>query len=182
MPKFSEVRARQWIVSREKLAGLLEKQNWTPENLSLNTGIDAKTIYKLVNQKGNFASIIRKVASALGVKPDDLAPHPFGDSVCPTSIPVVAQATKPRTRILVIKIPVTEKTFEDSDVVEIIVSISRDAKTQGEIIVVDSERGSLILYLEMDEDDTLRVYGAFLKGKLDRHNIESITLLNAVLV
>jgi transcriptional regulator with XRE-family HTH domain len=170
MSQFADIRARLLKVDMLKLVELRKRKGWSQEQLALQADLDPKTIHAMEAGQGKFKSTIAKVAAALGItKPEEL--------LSSDQQPEVTAASS-KCFTVIIRLP--KSTLDDADCVTIIAQISQDANAPGLKIVTDVIRKSVSIAVEMSEEDAIQITNAFLRGVLERHNIDYIeTTLHA---
>jgi transcriptional regulator with XRE-family HTH domain len=170
MIEFSRINARQLSIEVTALHKPLAAKKWNLEDLAFHAMLNLKTIQSMARGEPKYKSTIQKVADALGIPPDSLLPQPTN-----ASQPLTDVAKPPRTLTLVMNLPAD--IFDESDTVTIVTNISRDASLGGNIVVRDVRHGSILIDLELDNDDDIELLkAAFRNGLLAKYGVEGIAI------
>lgn len=166
MTESPKITARKIICDGKKVVERFAAQGVTTiEQIAFKVGRDPKTIQAMIAEKGNYRSVVEDVANVLGVDVDEIRK------------PEVTTDPEPNRKSRTVIIKVSEAALQDTDSLTIIVEISRDARTIGDMVVEDEKTESILITVEMTEEDAIRVAQAFLTGKLARYCIQSVTFL-----
>jgi len=179
-PRFSEIRARCFVVDGPTARRLREERGLSIEDLASKARCSDKTVQALEMGRPKLKSVVGKVAKALGVAPEELKPVPHYVVVPPTaSAPAGDPAPAPaRRRRLVLVYDLSPAFLENApEEIHFVLKLAEHAGTTGSIDVIDDDEGSIRLTLEMSEEDALRIVNAFKAGKLKDLGIVSISEL-----
>lgn len=159
-------------VQPELIHRLREMKGWSQSKLAQKAGIDAKTLSSVLNGKPYREDTISRIAEALGVTPGELLDG-YASSTAGVEVP-----TEPRFEVkLVLSIPFEAVKTADG-LSDLLRHISTLIDAKGAISVLDVKAGSVVLTLQMSEEDLRALILAAIVDDLEEIEFSSLTVLD----
>jgi transcriptional regulator with XRE-family HTH domain len=133
----------------KKIQQLRSERGWTVEDLARKAGCVPKSIYNAEQGKNIRRPTLAEIAAALKVEPKDL---------------IQAEQPEPRGNLIRLQLMIEadmDKLNQSAFVQNLVELLTKVLSPTGEIAITDVKAGSVVVSLQMNEEDALRLVALF---------------------